>query len=133
MRQSYGRRRPLLNRQRVQKSPQPACGRSRWCLLFNRTYVVDDVTEWAVCCLDIYHCVRHLFGALSFLDEYVNVLSSTAAYAAVMVRFVGLTSEASTARTSLDFAELWSSPGLFEMGLRASGEQMPRKRRYASC
>jgi hypothetical protein len=41
-----------------------------------------------------------VFGifAASFLDEHVHVLSSTAAYAAVLVVFVGLTSEASTAQ-----------------------------------
>ncbi|KAH6640125.1 hypothetical protein F5144DRAFT_86480 [Chaetomium tenue] len=41
-----------------------------------------------------------IFGALAacFLDEHIHVLSSTAAYAAVLVVFVGLTSEASRAQ-----------------------------------
>jgi hypothetical protein len=41
-----------------------------------------------------------VFGALAafFLDNHAHVLSSTAAYAAVLVVFVGLTSEASTTR-----------------------------------
>ncbi|KAK3291105.1 uncharacterized protein B0H64DRAFT_450535 [Chaetomium fimeti] len=41
-----------------------------------------------------------VFGAFaaSFLDEHVHILSSTAASAAVLVVFVGLTSEASTAQ-----------------------------------
>ncbi|KAH6843474.1 hypothetical protein B0I37DRAFT_384545 [Chaetomium sp. MPI-CAGE-AT-0009] len=41
-----------------------------------------------------------VFGvfAASFLDEHVHILSNTAAYAAVLVVFVGLTSEASTAQ-----------------------------------